>query len=237
MRALPAAALSLFAVALAAPSVLDAQRLPVELGLHAGVASPAADYAAACGHVFPSLGLQARTRGAAYVTGSVAAYGAGGGSDIACGAWWPQEDGSQRVRTGGLTLDGAVRVGAGVGRRASAGRLELEAEASLGVVRGRPGYTRFDEAVPARWLPWAGATVSATLFRHFSVGGDIALTRLRFRDAMYPPPLPASPTSTPLPHTDFAIAAPRPLSTFPPSEVRNRARWAPVSELRVGIRL
>lgn len=223
MRTRPFALLA--ALAAAAPAALPAQRLPVELGARVGVVTPDGDYSSECGHVNPALGVHARTRGATFVSASVTGYLSGTGSDVSCTAS-RQGQGIYVHRMGGLDLTDAIRMGVGVGHRADLGSLSVEAEATTGATRGRPGFVFETDDGPrdARWLPFVGVGFGATVFRHVTIGWEQAWTRLPFRAETHVW-FPVNATDTPpAPGTgDF--------------EVNRRPSWAPMDEVRIGIRL
>lgn len=211
-------------LALAAPT-LAAQRLPVEIGAHVGIVTPDSEYTSECAHLNPALGVEARTRGATFVSASATAYGEGSGSDVACLSGG-QGLGVYIHRTGGLDLENALRLGLGVGHRADLGGFSVEVEGTAGATRGRPGYVLLPQPEPAghRWLPWAGFGVGLTVARHLTLGWEQAWTRLPFRTEIHA----------------WTPAFPGDLPPAPGTgeyELQQRGRWAPMDEVRIGVRL
>lgn len=148
-------------------------RLPVRLGVSAGVAAPSSDYQSACGYSHFVLRPEVQTRGEWFASGAADFFSEGVGSDVGC----LRGSGAE----GGLDLAGAVGLSAGVGRRMDAGPFGLEAVLRLGMVRGEPGYADRGGGRDPRWLPWAGGSVGVGVLDHLWLAYDRQWTRLPFR--------------------------------------------------------
>ena len=196
-----------------------ARQLPVHLGLHVGIASPADDYQSNCGHSHFLLGVQARTRGAWFAALSADVYGPGMGSDLGC-AFDRRGEGTVTYVSGGLDMGSADRLGAGVGRAVDLGPVALQGTVGAALFRGRPGYDEHTEVTSARILPWIGGVASARLLGVVEIAWEQGWTRLRYREETY------------------AVAqewgTPSPGAT--PTTTRDLVRWSDLGALTVGIR-
>lgn len=218
-------ALLLAAASLALPCAAAAQRLPIEVGASVGIVTPDGEYSTECSEVNPVVALQGRSRGATYVSGLITAYREGVGTDVGCETGGPGL-GVYVHRSGGLSLENALRLGMGVGRRTAMGGFSLEVEGTAGVTRGRPGYRMPGAAGPDehRWIPWIGFGLGATVARHLTIAWEQDWTRLPFRTEIHPwTPTQEDPDPPPPGTGDF--------------ELQEGSRWAPMDEVRIGIRL
>ena len=222
-RLAPAAALLLGSL-LAAPSAAQSPVLPVRLGVHLGVASPSSGFQSACGHAHFALGATARTRGRWFASAAGEVYSQGFGTEVGCVMGGPRAATDTHV-TGGLDMESASRLRAGVGRTLPLGWADVEAELGAGLLRGRPGYDDGlspEEADRVRWAPWLGGTVRARLFGAVEVAWERGRAELPFREEVYASPV------------DEVSGAPP--AGVAPLAVRESRRWADLGVLTFGLR-
>lgn len=228
MTSRPCLPVLLLAAAVLGASPLAAQTprrtglLPVRPGVSVGVAAPSHHYQSGCEHSHFVLRTEARTRGEWFAAGALDLFSEGVGADVACLKGGPA-DGSVAYVRGGLDLGGAVGLSGGVGRRAAAGPLGLEAELRTGLLRGGPGYAEHAGDRDARWLPWAGGSVGVDVLDHLWISYERRWTRLPFRTEVHP---------WPDPH-----GTPPPAPGEPPFQVEETRRWGGLGVLRIGVRL
>jgi hypothetical protein len=200
-------------------TVAGAQQAP-EIGLRAGLASPDRAYTSGCGYSHPGVSLEARDRGPSYRLASVTVYGSGAGADVLC-IGGGRGEGSWTFRDGGADPAGAVRVVAGLGRRIDLRAVAIESEFAGGLLRARPGYDEVGTGSGARLHPAGTVAVGVTAVRHLHLGWEQTWTRLRYHDEV---------------HVTQSHNAPAPQPGTGLHEVRESSRWAPMNELRIGVR-
>lgn len=183
---------------------LSAQRPAVQATARAGIASPSDDYQVACGASSLALSLDVQGSGRWFPQLSLDHFTGSGGGDVACLPVLP----SVGTGVGGLRLDGATRVGVGVGGRVGREMVQLEGAVVGGLITGRRGFEGSAPRNERRFLPHVGGQASVVLFRYAVVSAAVNWTRLTLNVT------PAGGGTS-----------------------RQRTSWSPLSTLQVGVRV
>lgn len=226
-------ATALALVVAAGAAAQETPRLPVRVSARLGFVGASADYQSGCGYSSALYGVEVRTRDRAFGWVAADRYSDFGGTDQYC--YPPGSAGDGRPGStlsswrGGLELEDATRLSAGVGGRLPLGAVQIEGTLGAGATRGRPGHDwdgwRDTEPSAARWLPWTGGSVGIALFDHVVLSYEREWMRLPMRREVYAYPAgwqPGQPTP--------------PAPTGPPLRVEESTRWAPLSLLRLTLR-
>jgi hypothetical protein len=128
-----------------------------------GIAVPDDAYQRKCGHASIALGADVQGRRQLFAQLSVEHFTGSGGGDVAC----LPIDPARGTAVGGLRLDGATRVGLGVGVRVLGG-----------LIAGRHGYTQLGTDVHRGVMPQVGGQASLVLVRWMVLSATTSWTRL-----------------------------------------------------------
>lgn len=161
------------ALAFASAPLAAQSRAAVVTG-RVGVATPSDNYQVNCGHSSLALGLDVRGDRALFPQLSLDHFTGTGGGDVACLAVDP----ALGRAVGGLRLDGASRVGVGVGARVHRGPVQLEGAVLGGAVAGRRGFAGEPASDLRRMMPHLGGQASLVLFRVLVISAATNWTRL-----------------------------------------------------------
>lgn len=172
MRLLQVCTTAVLFVAASVPT--HAQRAPVRVSAHGGLAVPADAYQSNCGHVSLAYGVNVQGRGRFFPQASVDHFVGSGGGDILCLPLSP--DGTHMV--GGLRIENATRIGLGGGARWGQGALQLEGVALGGVMVGRRGFTRDASDRTRVVVPHVSVQSNLVLLRHVVLSGTASWARL-----------------------------------------------------------
>lgn len=157
----------------AASAPLGAQTGGVFVSARTGLATANANYQANCGHMSVALSLDVQGRRQVFPQISVDHFSGSGGGDKLCFAVAP----TLGTAVGGLRLEGATRVGLGIGGRLGSGLVQLEGVALGGVVAGRRGHAPRDDQ-SRHVMPHVGGRASLVLLRFVVFSAATNWTRL-----------------------------------------------------------
>jgi hypothetical protein len=172
-RTRAAACTAVVALALAAMP-LAGQATGTQVTARLGIAVPDDAYQRKCGHASIALGADVQGRRQLFAQLSVEHFTGSGGGDVAC----LPIDPARGTAVGGLRLDGATRVGLGVGVRVQGGPVQLEGVVLGGLIAGRHGYTQLGTDVHRGVMPQVGGQASLVLVRWMVLSATTSWTRL-----------------------------------------------------------
>lgn len=181
-----------------------AQMPALNVTARAGLGIPSDEYQSNCGHISAAYSVELQGRGRVFPQVSLDHFAGSGGVDKAC----VPVDPSVGTARGGLRVEGATRIGAGVGARIGGPRVQLEGLLSGGVVSGRYGFSTLGAADGRTTVPHVGGQVALVLYRYLVLSAAAHWTRLS------------------LDVTPSAGGA-----------VTTQRSWSPMSTLQVGARL
>lgn len=151
-----------------------AQSRGAQVTARLGIAAPDDAYQVNCGHASIALGVDVQGRRQLFPQLSVDHFTGSGGGDVAC----IPIDPARGTAVGGLQLDGATRLGLGVGARVRGGPVQFEGEVLGGVIRGRRGYTQGAADDHHGVMPHVGGQASLVFFRWIVLSAATHWTRL-----------------------------------------------------------
>jgi len=193
------------AIALALWSApLAGQTKGAQVTARLGIASPDDAYQVNCQHASIAVGVDVQGRRALFPQLSLEHFTGSGGGDVAC----IPIDPAIGTAVGGLRLDGATRLGVGVGARTGRGPVQFEGVVLGGVMTGRRGFTRGPTDNSRRIAPQVGGQASLVLFRRVVFSATRHWTRLM---------LDLQPTAG--------------------GASTSRSSWSPMTTMEIGVRL
>jgi hypothetical protein len=149
---------------------LGAQRPDINVTGRFGIAAPADDYQSNCGHSSLAVSLDVQRQGRVFPHLSLDHFTGSGGGDVLCVSFEPT--------VGGLRLEGATRLGLGMGARVGSKWAHLEGVLQGGLITGRPGYESAGVNHGREVLPHVGGQLTAVLARYVVISYARHLTRL-----------------------------------------------------------
>ena len=185
-------------------SLAQAQKTGANVTARTGIAIADDKYQSNCDHASLAFSLDVEGRGRVFPQIALDHFSGSGGGDILCGAMDP----AVGTAVGGLRLDGATRVGLGVGARLGTGPLQLEGVVLSGIITGRQGFVARGQQDGRHVMPHVGGQVSLILFRFVVLSAATNWTRLSL-DVIPPAGVPKI----------------------------TRATWSPMRTLQVGVRV
>jgi len=153
---------------------LHAQTRGAYVSARAGIAVADDNYRSNCGHASLAFSVDVQGRRRLFPQVSFDHFAGAGGGDILCLPVSP----SIGTGVGGLRLEGATRVGLGVGGRLGSGAVQLEGAVLSGVISGRRGFVGRDQDDSRRVSPHVGGQASLVLFRFVVLSAAANWTRL-----------------------------------------------------------
>ncbi len=153
---------------------LIAQLPDITASARLGLGIPNDDYDPTCGD--PSLAFSLDVQGTRRVFPQLSLdhfSGSGGGDDL-CIPVLPDIG----TGVGRLQLEGATRLGLGVGARLGTGMAQLEGVLRGGLITGRRGFAEEGSEADRTVLPHIGAQVNAVFFRYTMLSFSMHQTRL-----------------------------------------------------------
>lgn len=153
---------------------LAAQAAGAQVTARFGLAVPDDAYQVNCGHASLALGVDVQGRRALFPQLSLDQFTGSGGGDVACLPVAPP----MGTAVGGLRLDGATRLGLGVGARTRGGPVQVEGAVLGGVITGRRGFTQGTTDGTRGFMPHLGAQASLVMFRWVVLAATVHWTRL-----------------------------------------------------------
>ena len=155
-------------------SLAQAQKTGANVTARTGIAVADDKYQSNCDQVSLAYSLDVEGRGRVFPQFAVDHFSGSGGGDVLCGVLDP----AVGTPGGGLRLDGATRVGLGVGARLGTGLLQLEGVVLSGIITGRQGFVARGQQDGRRVMPHVGGQVSLILFRFVVLSAATNWTRL-----------------------------------------------------------
>ena len=153
---------------------LQAQKLGAQVSARWGIAVADDRYQTACGAISGAFSLDVKGNRKIFPQIALDHFAGAGGGDVAC----VPVDPSVATAVGGLKLDGATRLGLGVGARLGAGLVQLEGAVSSGIITGRRGFVANANDASRHVMPHVGGQASLILFRFVVLSSAINWTRL-----------------------------------------------------------
>jgi hypothetical protein len=196
------ATISIALMILAVP--LGAQSGGVHVTVRAGIASAADAYQSNCGQSSLAFGVDVQGKARFFPHATLEHFTGAGGGDVICIPVAP----AGGTTVGGLRLDGATRLGFGVGARSAPRAVQLEGVVTAGVIAGRNGFADAAESNRRRVRPHVGGHASLVVARFIVASAAMRWTRLTL-DAV-------SPAGT---------------------TARLRTEWSPMVALQIGVRV
>ncbi len=159
-------------IALATP--LRAQIRGANISLRTGLAVPDDKYADNCGDPSMAFSADVQGRGRVFPQLTLAHFSGSGGGDDLCFGVAPNVG----TAVGRLDLDGATRVGLGVGARLSSRFVAIEGVVQGGAIRGVRGFRASKADASRHSMPQVGGQATLVLFRYLLVSAGVDWTRL-----------------------------------------------------------